>query len=144
MDGASADDIAACCLSQYSHLPAKSTKPGIRSDGKHEWTIVAGVVMEANGTCFCLSLCTGVKTLPYCAISPHGDLVHDSHAEVLARRGARTWLLKRLISEVKAQDGSESIDGMQRIFLLERDERWSIKADVKLHLYCSTFPCAYG
>jgi tRNA-specific adenosine deaminase 1 len=109
---------------------------------RHEWTILAGVVIEIQGDCYCLSLCTGVKALPYTFITPNGDLLHDCHAEVLARRGARLWLLKRLISEVQAADSSPSIDGLGRTYSRAEGHRWSLKAGVKLHLYCSTFPCA--
>lgn len=142
MNEASADDIATCCLSRYQKLPTKGTKPGIRSDGKFEWTILAGAVIEIQGQLHCLSLTSGVKALPYTSISLNGDLLHDCHAEVLSRRAARTWLLKRLLSEIKAIDGDRLIDGLERVFVRVEDLRWSLKEDVKLHLYCSTFPCA--
>ena len=72
-----------------------------------------------------------------------GDMLHDSHAEVLARRAARVWLLKRLLCEFGADDGDAALDGIARIF--ERDpltpSRWQLESGTSLHLYCSTLPC---
>lgn len=99
--------------------------------------------MEIQGSFHCIALATGVKALPYATLSPAGDLLHDSHAEVLARRGARTWILLRLISEAKAVDTMTEIDGICRLFEKnpENQDTWRLHSDVKLHLYCSTFPC---
>lgn len=38
-----ADSVASACLEQYQKLPATG-KPSINS-GKHEWTILAGIVL---------------------------------------------------------------------------------------------------
>lgn len=108
---------------------------------RYEWSILAGVVVEARNTFHCIALATGVKALPYDTLSPRGDLVHDSHAEVLARRGARIWLLARLMSEVRAHSDGAEIAGMSRLFVQVSDNRWRLIPEAKLHLYCSTFPC---
>lgn len=39
-----ADRIAAACLSVYDALPPKG-KPRVRSNGKPEWTVLAGVAL---------------------------------------------------------------------------------------------------
>ncbi|KAF8488931.1 hypothetical protein F5888DRAFT_1750230 [Russula emetica] len=39
----------------------------------------------------------GVKCLPTSCLPVRGDALHDSHAEVIARRGAiRSWLLEEV------------------------------------------------
>lgn len=136
-----ADHIAACCLSVYDGLPKKGAKPGVRSDGRWEWTILAGAVLQNGQELHCISLATGVKVLPYQSLSKHGDLLHDSHAEVLARRGARTWLLKRLALEVGNDE--EAFAHPTRLFTKNAFKRWRLSAGVRLHLYCSTFPCEW-
>lgn len=113
----------------------------LSSTSRFEWSILAGVVVELHNDFNCISLATGVKALAYDSISLQGDLVHDSHAEVLARRGARTWLLARLVGEVKAPSDYTEVDGISRLFEPVSKGRWRCKAEAKLHLYCSTFPC---
>ncbi|UZJ54066.1 hypothetical protein CBS101457_003386 [Exobasidium rhododendri] len=138
-----ADKVAASCLAQYKQLPQRGAKPTIRGDGKYEWTILAGVVLQIGEGYHCISLCTGVKTLPYNSLSENGDLLHDSHAEVLARRAARRWLLNRLADEQEAKTGAAELEGVRRVFTKDSDSapRYRLVTGVLLHLYCSKLPC---
>ncbi len=93
-----------------------------------------------------ISLATGTKCTPTIRYSPRGELVHDSHAEVLARRGAVRWFLEEIgrirTTPEYASDwlirasGSSSIDS---------DERppYELKDNVKLNMYVSTLPCTF-
>lgn len=59
-----------------------------------------------------ISLATGLKVQPLKDYSPRGDVLHDSHSEVLSRRGARKWFLERLVKEIKMKtDVDQVIDG---------------------------------
>mgnify|MGYP002718872709 CR=1 FL=1 len=64
-----------------------------------------------------VSLGTGVKVLPANRLPPLGDAVHDSHAEVLARRGFVRWLLdegrKAVIEEAAASTTSTGGTGTE-------------------------------
>lgn len=45
--GVGAEDIARACLTAYASL-GKRGKPGIRSNGQPEWTILAGFVLVVD------------------------------------------------------------------------------------------------
>ena len=70
---------------------------------------------------------TGVKCLPHNKLPTHGDVLHDCHAEVLARRGFLLWLATEL---AKGQDSA-----------------WlcydSLVSQCDVHLYISTLPCPF-
>ncbi|CDS01105.1 hypothetical protein [Sporisorium scitamineum] len=100
--------IAQLALSTYlEDLPPRGAKPGIKSNGRIEWTVLAAFILSFPSThgqqhdYALVSLATGLKCLPYTSLPLNGDVLHDQHAEVLARRGARQWLLQRLECQVK-------------------------------------------
>ena len=124
------DDIASCVLAAYAALPPKG-KP-TRRDGRAQWTVLAGFAMSRPGLSgpVCVSLGTGVKCVPLARYSEHGDLLHDSHAEVIARRSLIVWLLdelKRGESDWLEPAGEAG--------------RWRLREGVEIHLYISTAPC---
>lgn len=135
-----ADDLASLVISTYLSLP-NSHKPSIRSNGVREWTPLAGIALSRPTTgllppeLLLISLGAGSKVLPTSKKSKCGDVVNDLHAEVLAGRGARRWLLDEL-------DRCE-VDGGQG--WLERAEtgkaRWRLGESVEMLMYVSTLPC---
>lgn len=140
------DEVARLCTTAYSQsIPARGAKPARRSNGVLEWTVLAGLVVSypnplntgGKRKYSLVSLATGLKCVSYTqVVQSHGDVVHDSHAEVLARRGARLWLLSRLEHERGAQT-----DCGPRLYEPAHDGRWKLATDVRLHLYVSTLPC---
>ncbi|KAG0147070.1 hypothetical protein CROQUDRAFT_62125 [Cronartium quercuum f. sp. fusiforme G11] len=120
----------------YRSLP-RNGKPIIRDDGRAEFTILAGFVLvntasqDDNLLTICPSLATGMRCLPREKLPMNGDLLHDSHAEVLARRGLRYWLY----DEVTRCSTSwlRRVPGRKALFALQES--------VKLFLYVSTLPC---
>jgi tRNA-specific adenosine deaminase 1 len=90
-----------------------------------------------------ISLSTGTKCVPAIKYSPHGELVHDSHAEALARRGAARWLLEEIgricdsreyISDwLTYTDTTSSVNSDQ--------PRYKLRDGVQLNMYISTLPC---
>ncbi|TKY87701.1 hypothetical protein EX895_003282 [Sporisorium graminicola] len=140
--------IAQLALATYHNdLPPRGAKPGTKSNLRLEWTVLAAFVLSfpsphSNQHEYALiSLATGLKCLPYTSLPPNGDVLHDQHAEVLARRGARQWLLQRLVHEVKS-----GVDGGGALALFEpavggSEPKWKLNKGVRLHLYVSTLPC---
>ncbi|KAK1874965.1 tRNA-specific adenosine deaminase 1 [Dissostichus eleginoides] len=83
-----ADEIAKLCYERFQQLPRRGKpEPG------REWTLLAAVLRitrRANSDTVekeVVSLGTGTKCIGQTAMSPSGEILNDSHAEVIARRG---------------------------------------------------------
>lgn len=83
-----------------------------------------------------LSLATGTKCLPTVRLPSTGEALHDSHAEVLARRGAIRWFLDEII---RCNSPTQSYSSPW--ICASRNNRYSLQAGVQIHLYISTVPC---
>lgn len=81
-----------------------------------------------------IALATGCKCLPRDRLPEQGDALHDSHAEVLARRSALRWCLEEIKRYV--------VRGEQSHWLTrDRDGMFSLKHGVRMIMYISTPPC---
>lgn len=87
------DQVASLCYNHFEKLPKKG-KPL----PEREWTIIAAVVQkiekEENNsfTLDVVSMGTGSKCIGQNYLSSNGDMLNDSHAEVVARRGFLRYL----------------------------------------------------
>ena len=152
--------IVATALRHYKHVLPAHGKPTTREDCK-EWTVFAAVVAsDSTERCWVVSSATGTKCT---AVRPnHWDsssVLHDSHAEVLARRGLVRVLWKEIenLSSYTTQDLEKRTADIQdssnrstsrettKDMLLERIEddppSYSLREGVDLHLYISDSPC---
>ena len=90
------DRIASCALKHYNtQLTKKKGKP----KSNEEWTVFAAIVAfhRVDGLVWVVSSATGTK----CTAKRHkGCILHDSHAEVLARRG----LMRVILSEIAKKE----------------------------------------
>ncbi|KEQ81841.1 adenosine-deaminase domain-containing protein [Aureobasidium pullulans EXF-150] len=135
-----ADAIADCVLTAFDALPAHR-KPRLPSSGlkagRREWVPLAGIVLESSqGILTCAALATGMKCLPRDKIKGlDGNVVHDSHAEILALRSFNRFLLDQsaLLCANPAADNILRTSTTQYPF--------TIKPDVNIHMYCSEAPC---
>ncbi|KAL4222413.1 hypothetical protein ACF0H5_018452 [Mactra antiquata] len=97
--------------------------------------VVAAIVMyDQNQDMYrVVSVGSGNRCIKGSNITDDGTVIHDSHAEVLARRG-----FKRFIYWLLANQSSLPI--------LERcsDRKWRFKNGISFHLYISTAPCGDG
>ncbi|XP_037109527.1 tRNA-specific adenosine deaminase 1 isoform X10 [Syngnathus acus] len=102
-----ADEIAQLCYERFNDLPRRGKpEPG------REWTSLAAVVKISR----CaksdrvekevVSLGTGTKCIGQTAMSPKGDVLNDSHAEVIARRGCLRYLTQELQRAVSGRGSS--------------------------------------
>merc|ERR1711939_378610 len=151
-----ADEIARCALAAYRAQPARG-KPGNSTSTPSEHTVLAAFVLFTPSSCpatdtaarryRCLSFATGTSALPRKALDlACGDVLHDSHAEVLARRALLRWLYLQLLtrSHLGTSDyGSElegGEEGKRPEPLLERSEqqgqgaKWTLRNGCKLIL----------
>ena len=101
-----ADEIAALCVDFYAKKLPKGAKPKVDLG---EWTVYSAIVAETPVKLEVVSAGTGTKCLGKDQISLKGDLVHDSHAEVVARRAFIRFLLEE-ISNVDS-DFAVKVDG---------------------------------
>ncbi|KAJ2830220.1 hypothetical protein GGI24_001960 [Coemansia furcata] len=142
-DTSFADQIAQCVIDSYRALP-KRGKPTSKGPGKEEWTVLAGFVIEdtrpeASQRFKCVALGTGLKCLNTGQLRPFGDTVHDSHAEIVARRALLVYLMKQL-QQSKTAAPCES----PKVFDLQPDGtkyRFGHYGQLLLHLYTSQCPC---
>ncbi|KAI6128449.1 adenosine deaminase/editase [Pisolithus croceorrhizus] len=98
-------------------------------------TILAAIALSYPGETKTIGLATGCKCLPKNRLPEQGDALHDSHAEVLARRCARRWLLEEIQRYVTS-------GGLSRWLVKdESDAKFRIKEGVQVIMYISTLPC---
>lgn len=114
-------------LRQYHSL---STYP---SNGTY--TILAAIALTYRGQTKIIGLATGCKCLPKDRLPDQGDALHDSHAEVLARRCARRWLLEEVQRYITCGDSS------QWLVKDDNDGMFQLKEGVRVIMYISTPPC---
>ncbi|KAJ6224411.1 hypothetical protein RDWZM_002956 [Blomia tropicalis] len=96
------------------------------------------LISDLDNSVQVLSLGTGTKCIGSEFLSMDGNVVHDCHAEILARRG----LLCVLYDQMQALLDNDLIDKPE--FILEpRDggNGFRLKKHLKLHLYISSPPC---
>jgi hypothetical protein len=101
------------------------------------YTILAAVALTSPDPDFpaqIIALATGCKCLPKDRLPEQGDALHDSHAEVLARRSTRRWFLEEI--------GRSVVPGGHSQWLARnRDGMFSLKHGVRVTMYISTPPC---
>uniref|UniRef100_A0A3P8NUY1 tRNA-specific adenosine deaminase 1 n=1 Tax=Astatotilapia calliptera TaxID=8154 RepID=A0A3P8NUY1_ASTCA len=130
-----ADEVAKLCYERFSQLPRRGKpEPG------REWTLLAAVLQITRGAdshsvaMEVVSLGTGTKCIGQTAMSPTGDVLNDSHAEVIARRGCIRYLIQELHGAVSGRGSS---------VFCAADERgkWKLRPRVSFLLFTSHTPC---
>ncbi|KAG2159030.1 adenosine deaminase/editase [Suillus bovinus] len=106
------------------------------------FTILAAIALTSSDSSSVqpkiIGLATGCKCLPKDKLPLQGEAVHDSHAEVLARRCALRWLIEEISRAASASDGSH-----RRSAWISKmaDDRYRLKDGVYMIMYISTLPC---
>lgn len=127
--------IAAASLALYSSLDYNPPKD--------KFTILASFVLSATDPdqLKVISLATGLKCLPENRLPSDGDALHDSHAEVLARRGSIRWFMEEMQRVANAEPGTLTESPWIRKDAFKG--KFVLKDSVQLHMYVSTVPCEY-
>ncbi|XP_056138229.1 tRNA-specific adenosine deaminase 1 [Lampris incognitus] len=130
-----ANEIAKLCYERFNELPKRGKpEPG------REWTLLAAVVLltpHLKGDKVekaVISLGTGTKCIGRAAMSSKGDVLNDSHAEVIARRGCIRYLMEQLCRAVCGQDSSVFCQADQQ-------GKWRLKSGVSFLFFTSHTPC---
>ncbi|XP_075392905.1 tRNA-specific adenosine deaminase 1 [Tenrec ecaudatus] len=139
-----ADDIARLCYTHYRTQLPKQGKP----EPNREWTLLAGVVkiqstaspdsdapdQPVQVTKDVVSMGTGTKCIGQSKMRKSGDILNDSHAEVIARRSFQRYLLHQLHLAASLEEESIFVPGTQR-------GRWKLRPDLSFVFFSSHTPC---
>ncbi|XP_041693207.1 tRNA-specific adenosine deaminase 1 isoform X2 [Coregonus clupeaformis] len=130
-----ADEISQLCYQRFSELPKRGKpEPG------REWTLLAAVVKcsvsrnQEKVEKEVVSLGTGTKCIGHSAMSSKGDVLNDSHAEVIARRGCIRYLTEQLRMAVCGQGSTVFCQGEER-------GKWKVQSGVSFLFFTSHTPC---
>lgn len=123
-----ANSISELCLSFYHKLP--NAKRLLKST---EWTIYSAIVMERDSKLEVVSCGTGTKCIGSMMLSEKGDILNDSHAEVICRRA----FIRFLMSQILATKSPER----QSIFKFDETAKKFKLGKVKFHMFTTSTPC---
>lgn len=130
-----ADEIARLCYDRFGKLPTKG-KP----ESGREWTLLAAVVQLSRCSQSgdvkkeVVSMGTGTKCIGKSSMSPNGDILNDSHAEVIARRGCLRYLTLELQRAVRGEESS--VFGRA-----DQPGKWKLNPNVSFLFFTSHTPC---
>lgn len=130
-----ADEIAALC---YDHYRTRLPKQG-QPDPSREWTLLAAVIQvdAAQGapcTKKVVALGTGTKCIGQSRLSKTGDILQDSHAEIIAKRSFQRYLLHQLSLALTETQDSVLLPGSE-------SRKWTVRAGVSFVFFTSHTPC---
>ncbi|XP_060077990.1 tRNA-specific adenosine deaminase 1-like [Ylistrum balloti] len=136
-----ADTVANRCYQQYQQLP----KEGKPQKGR-EWTLMAAVVMTVSDTenkpsddhdrgdiIDVLSIGTGSRCIGKSLLTDKGDIINDSHAEVLARRAFISYLYDQLMLVYTDQES--------QVLEVTDNSKVKVKDGISFHFFSSHTPC---
>ena len=99
----------------------------------------------------CVSLATGMKCLPHSRVkTAKGNVLHDSHAEILAIRGFNRWLVDECADLARSGFGKKDGEWVRWRQRGGEDESgkeengmppFELQDGVGIHMYCSEAPC---
>ncbi|CAH7058611.1 Adat1 [Phodopus roborovskii] len=136
-----ADEIAQLCYAHYSVKLPKQGKP----EPNREWTLLAAVVKIQSPACDTtdkevpvtkevVSMGTGTKCIGQSKMRKSGDILNDSHAEIIARRSFQRYLLYQLHLAAVLKEDSIFVPGTQRGL-------WKLRPDLSFVFFSSHTPC---
>ncbi|KAK6479981.1 tRNA-specific adenosine deaminase 1 isoform X1 [Huso huso] len=140
----SADEIVSLCCEHYS---TKLPRKGMPESGR-EWTLLAAVVKikavpeedsassgeRQKASKEVVALGTGTKCIGQSKMSKNGDVLNDSHAEVVARRGFLRYLCYQLLLAVRGEESSIFTPGAEK-------GKWRLKPGLSFVFFTSHTPC---
>ncbi|XP_024044624.1 tRNA-specific adenosine deaminase 1 isoform X1 [Citrus clementina] len=133
------DEVSKKVLWQYKSLPKKG-KP----QGREVTVLAAFLISSPSKDLEVVALGTGTKCIGRSLLSPHGDIVNDSHAEIVARRALLRFFYTEVLNKQKCSNGIEGLrDDVFNNFLFELGPtgKYRFREGWQLHLYISQLPC---
>ncbi|KAF8113023.1 hypothetical protein N665_0058s0118 [Sinapis alba] len=136
-------------VSAYNSLPKKGKPQGREVTVLSAFLVSSAPPSQGEEAVEVIALGTGTKCVSRSLLSPRGDIVNDSHAEVVARRS----LMRFFYSEIERMQGTRNEAKRQRhdnTQTLELDPsspgvvKYKLRSGCHLHLYISQLPCGYA
>ncbi|XP_074585274.1 tRNA-specific adenosine deaminase TAD1 [Curcuma longa] len=138
------ESVSEAVLALYRSLPKKG-KP----QGKETTVLAAFLLSSPSDVLEVVALGTGTKCIGRSILCPRGDVVNDSHAEVIARRS----LVRYFYAEIERLDRIQR-EGRDRLGLddassscFDLDDscvgqtKYKMKPGWGLHMYITQYPC---
>ncbi|XP_058762415.1 tRNA-specific adenosine deaminase TAD1-like [Vicia villosa] len=135
-------------ISLYNSLPKKGKPQG------RELTVLSAFLLSSpSNELKVVALGTGTKCIGRSLLRPYGDVVHDSHAEVIARRALIRFFYTQIQYLCETSTKSAPSNGGKRFkfdddkLALELDRgcpdkrKYTLRSGWKLHMYISQLPC---
>lgn len=119
------ENIAKVCIEKFNGLP-KSGKPK-----ENQWTVLSCIVQEKNCKFDVVALGTGSKCIGSTKMSPKGDILNDSHAEVVCRRAFLLYLYDQIDLALKRE---------LSIFISDSC-KFQLDKTIKFHFFTTMMPC---
>ncbi|KAF1469936.1 tRNA-specific adenosine deaminase 1, partial [Megadyptes antipodes antipodes] len=143
----SADEIAELCYLHYRTRLPKQGKP----DQNREWTSLAAVVKVESATQRevlpspgnlqvtkeVVAMGTGTKCIGQNKMRKTGDILNDSHAEIVAKRSFQRYLFYQMWLAASHQQCSIFIPGTET-------GKWKLKPNIIFVFFSSHTPCEYA
>ncbi|XP_009957614.1 PREDICTED: tRNA-specific adenosine deaminase 1 [Leptosomus discolor] len=140
----SADEIAELCYLHYRTRLPKQGKP----DPNREWTSLAAVVKVESATQRevlaspgnlqvtkeVVAMGTGTKCIGQNKMRKTGDILNDSHAEIVAKRSFQRYLFHQMSLAASHQQCSIFIPGTEM-------GKWKLKQNITFVFFSSHTPC---
>lgn len=131
----------------YNSLPKKG-KP----QGREVTVLSAFLVSSPSQEAEVIALGTGTKCVSRSLLSPRGDILNDSHAEVVARRSLMRFFYSEIqrMQQAKRTCCNEAKRQRHDTQILELDPsspgdvKYKLKSGCHLHLYISQLPCGFA
>uniref|UniRef100_A0A6P7H266 tRNA-specific adenosine deaminase 1 n=1 Tax=Diabrotica virgifera virgifera TaxID=50390 RepID=A0A6P7H266_DIAVI len=117
------DKVAEVSIKCFKMLP-KSGKPS-----STEWTVLSCIVQEFDNDLTVVALGTGSKCIGKSKMSANGDILNDSHAEVICRRS----FLRYIYDQMRATSNI--------IEFKETSNKFLLNPEVKFHFFTTLVPC---
>ncbi|XP_048495060.1 tRNA-specific adenosine deaminase TAD1 isoform X1 [Beta vulgaris subsp. vulgaris] len=134
------DTISDKVFAIFNSLPKKG-KP----QGREVSVLAAFLLSSPSQDLEVVSLGTGTKCLPRSNRSLYGDVVNDSHAEIIARRALLRFFYSQIHSYCNLFEKDEGVNATKLPIYLETngsgEVRYRIKEGWRLHMYISQLPC---
>ncbi|KAG6542392.1 hypothetical protein Mapa_016221 [Marchantia paleacea] len=133
--------IADAVMAKYRSLPKKGKPQGVEATVLAAFVLTPGFKVIAVGT--------GTKCIGRSRMSSAGDVVNDSHAEVIARRALLRFFYFQLEeifqSPVKVNTAATKVNKLDPIFEcvpnIQGNRQFQLREGLQIHLYISQCPC---